>query len=315
MEKETIIRFLKCEATRQEEEAVLDWIEESPANRAEMERIDLMFNGVTLYDRNSASGKVAGTGRRIWRAVARYGAAAAVAGIIVLAGGHFYEERAADRLAMEMMKVEVPAGQRISLTLVDGTEVWLNSGTTLEYPAAFGKKERRVRLEGEANFEVAPEEGRPFIVSAHRCDVKVLGTNFNIISDSAKDRFRTSLLRGKVQVSLRDGGKSVMLSPQQTVSFVDGDLVVSKIENYDEFLWRDGIVSLRCDSFLELMDRLGNEFGVDINVEDGFDPAVKVNGKVRVSDGIVHALDVLRQYVGFTYEYKSGEDAISVRRL
>lgn len=63
------------------------------------------------------------------------------------------------------MKLEVPAGRHFQMTLSDGTKVWLNASSTLEYPASFeGKKERRVRLTGEAFFEVSRNEKCPFYV-------------------------------------------------------------------------------------------------------------------------------------------------------
>lgn len=80
------------------------------------------------------------------------------------------------------LRVEVPAGRQFQLTLADGSEVWLNAGTVLEYPASFeGEKERRVRLEGEAFFEVERDSVHPFLVEFGKEEcVRVLGTSFNV---------------------------------------------------------------------------------------------------------------------------------------
>lgn len=75
-----------------------------------------------------------------------------------------------------------PAGQRAQLILQDGTEVWLNAKSKLIYPARFTGDKRNVTIEGEAFFKVAKDPSRPFIVSTHDVDMKVLGTQFNVCS-------------------------------------------------------------------------------------------------------------------------------------
>ena len=97
-------------------------------------------------------------------------------------------------------KLHVPAGQRIKLTLQDGTTVWLNSHTTLTYPAIFDKKERRVAIDGEAFFIVAQDKHKPFIVSSQGIETKVLGTQFNICSYRKNNDVRTSLIEGSLQI-------------------------------------------------------------------------------------------------------------------
>ena len=85
----------------------------------------------------------------------------------------------------------VPAGQRVKLTLQDGTEVWLNSQTKLTYPALFSGKERRVTVDGEAFFDVAKNPEKPFIVSSQGVEMKVLGTKFNVHSYPGKETIQT----------------------------------------------------------------------------------------------------------------------------
>ena len=75
--------------------------------------------------------------------------------------------------------ITVPQGGEYKLILADGTQVWLNSGSSLKYPVAFVKDSRQVDLNGEAYFEVT-KDSRPFIVRTFDMDIKVLGTSFNI---------------------------------------------------------------------------------------------------------------------------------------
>ena len=120
-------------------------------------------------------------------------------------------------------KLHVPAGQRIKLTLQDGTTVWLNSHTTLTYPAIFDKKERRVAIDGEAFFIVAQDKHKPFIVSSQGIETKVLGTQFNICSYRKNNDVRTSLIEGSLQIYFTGKeNESIILSPNEQISIKNG---------------------------------------------------------------------------------------------
>lgn len=93
--------------------------------------------------------------------------------------------------------LETPRGGEYSITMTDGTEVSLNAGSRIEYPAVFDGKERRVKTTGEAYFKVAHDADRPFIVETEGQEVKVLGTEFNINAYSA-DKVVTTLIRGSI---------------------------------------------------------------------------------------------------------------------
>ena len=92
-----------------------------------------------------------------------------------------------------MQTITVPAGQRVNLDLPDGSNVWLNAGTTMKYPVSFMKGKREVILNGEAYFEVAHNEKSPFVVRTHAMDIEVLGTKFNVEAYSKKAVFEASL--------------------------------------------------------------------------------------------------------------------------
>lgn len=86
-------------------------------------------------------------------------------------------------------EIKVPHGKTFQLVLSDGSLVHLNSGTSMKFPVNFlPGQERRVFLDGEAYFEVAKDEKRPFLVEANDIDVQVLGTHFNVSSYKATDR-------------------------------------------------------------------------------------------------------------------------------
>ena len=196
------------------------------------------------------------------------------------------------------LSVFVPNGERISMTLTDGTTVWLNSGTTLEYPAVFARGERRVKVTGEA-----------------MCDVRVLGTKFNVEANEEKGIFSADLLRGKVQVCNRtDRSDRITMEPNQTVHLENGKLQLHAQENADKLLWTDGILCITGMTFEEVMAKF--ERCYDINVEILRDDLPQIEFqrcKLRISEGIDHALAVLQHAADFRYERDITTNTLYIR--
>ncbi len=109
-------------------------------------------------------------------------------------------------------KIEVPKGSKSQIELKDGTKVWLNAGSTLQFNEDFGKAERKVTLYGEASFEVARNEELPFVVAAGKMDIKVLGTTFNVNTYRESGEIKVALLEGSVEL-LSDAGESIRMKP------------------------------------------------------------------------------------------------------
>lgn len=95
------------------------------------------------------------------------------------------------------------------MTLADGTKVWLNSRSSLKFPTNFQGKSRNVILDGEGFFTVAKNKEVPFIVKTKKYDVKVLGTEFNILAYSTDSIWETSLLEGSVEIQTNGKGNYV----------------------------------------------------------------------------------------------------------
>ena len=126
---------------------------------------------------------------------------------------------------LAMQTITVPAGQRVNLDLPDGSNVWLNAGTTMQYPVSFMTDKREVILDGEAYFEVAHNEKSPFVVHTSTLDVEVLGTKFNVEAYSARKIFETSLMEGRVKVKLPHDRKripSFLATQSRKRTLIDG---------------------------------------------------------------------------------------------
>jgi len=148
----------------------------------------------------------------------KFWSAAAAILIACLTGFYFYilkrPDNQSDRIVMN--RIYVPFGKTRELTLPDGTKVKLNSGSTIIWPQSFAKDSREVTLKGEGFFEVTKNHKRPFLVITDQLTVKVLGTIFNVKAYADDKNTETTLLRGKVQVQLKDRPeKNIILLPNE----------------------------------------------------------------------------------------------------
>ena len=137
-------------------------------------------------------------------------------------------------------KLEIPRGGEFCLTLSDGTRVWLNSETSIQYPVAFGAKERRVFVQGEAYFEVVKDAKKPFTVQFMSSSVTVLGTSFNIRAYPEEKQSQTTLAEGSVRIY--SPGSSMLLKPgeQAEVNALSGKMVKREVEVKSFTSWKDG---------------------------------------------------------------------------
>jgi ferric-dicitrate binding protein FerR (iron transport regulator) len=233
--------------------------------------------------------------KTLYRYVLRAAGYAAAVLLLVLPV-HFYHIHHDPKpfVAASEVSLFVPAGQRLCLTLSDGTIVWLNARSRLVYPAAFTGSERRVSIEGEAYFEVAKNEDMPFIVSLQDVEVKVLGTDFNIYNYPGEDPVRVSLLEGSLLVYDKSSpDQSMTLRPREEAVFRNHRMIRESIPDNDPFLWKDGIYSFEEETLGHIFRKL--ELYYDITIEVG-NPAIlewKYTVKFRQRDGIDEILRLL----------------------
>lgn len=167
---------------------------------------------------------------------------------------------ASDSQRLQYNRIIVPRGGEYQMILADGTKVWLNSDTKLEFPVSFQGQERKVRLEGEAYFEVKRNENMPFRVEVKDMMVEVLGTSFNI--HAYDEDVQTTLIEGSVQVNLDD--RSYRLHPGEQAGRVNGKVCVEKVDIYEYIAWKEGKFVF-CDKRLEdVLEILGRWYDLEI---------------------------------------------------
>ncbi|MDR1500018.1 MAG: FecR domain-containing protein [Tannerellaceae bacterium] len=200
-------------------------------------------------------------------------------------------------------ELTTPAGQRVRLTLHDGTVVWLNARSTLRYPTTFAQGERNVELNGEAFFEVAHNEEQPFVVSTGKLNIKALGTSFNVSAYGEQQTFNTSLIDGSVKVYNKGTEANAMLLESNEYAELENNRLIKRtFDNLDFLLWRDGIYAFDNVSFDDISDKMGWYYDVNIDVRNnGKLRDYKFSGKIRYRDGMESVLRTLQKVYYFSF--------------
>jgi ferric-dicitrate binding protein FerR (iron transport regulator) len=161
-------------------------------------------------------------------------------------------------------KIITPRGGQYYVKLPDGTKVWLNSASSIDFPAIFTGKERKVEITGEVYFEVAHDANLPFVVKAGDAQIKVLGTHFNVNAYEDEDAVKVTLLEGQVKVS-SSPENSVSLSPGQQVSLSKtGDMDVAKVDPSAAITWKNGYFQFDHADIQTVMRQLARWYDVEI---------------------------------------------------
>lgn len=219
MDKDLLYRFFERRASIEEMKEIKQWSELSDANR------DLLYKERKLFDAmqvlaspNPDKKKTTSPRRSIHKSFVReFMKIAAVITVTVcitatfLSIGNNYTDSA-------MQTVTVPSGQRANVILPDGTDVWLNAGTTIRYPISFMKGKREIILDGEAYFEVVHNEKCPFVVHTYAMDVEVLGYNpqiqISVVSGTKRSIFRQKNKTKRSKKRLH----TTLIKPEQKVN-------------------------------------------------------------------------------------------------
>ncbi|MBO9152401.1 FecR family protein [Chitinophaga sp. GCM10012297] len=193
--------------------------------------------------------------------------------------------------------IATPRGGQYRIALSDGTQVWLNAASSIRYPAVFGGSERRVEITGEAYFEVAKDEKRPFTVQINKStEINVLGTHFNVNAYEDESNIRTTLLEGKVSVAVF--GKQNILKPGQQGTVIYGNsggaVQVKEVDTGEAVAWKEGMFSFKNADLRAVMRQLSRWYDVEVAYEGGNSNAV-FEGKIQRELNLADVLDALRK--------------------
>lgn len=313
MEKEILYKFFDGKASREEKEAIRIWLETSEENEQELFREREFFDAMILSGDTGKTTKEKKSRPFYLTAMLEMVKLAAVLAIAITCGTYAYKSEI-KKIRQAMNTITVPAGQRVNLTLPDGTNVWLNACSEMKYPAAFTGDKREITLNGEAYFEVTHNADKPFLVQTNKCNIEVLGTKFNVEAYNDSKDFCTSLLEGSVKIVEREKpSDNLILTPNQQATLVNGHLSSEPIADFDLFRWKEGLICFRNMHFKELMTRFEKCYGIHIIIENTNLADYVCSGKFRISDGIDKALSILQKDAQYTFIRSKDDSAIYIK--
>lgn len=301
-----LVKYLLDITTPMEKAAVAKWLAEKEEHQRYFEHFRLIWTeskklaAVSTVNENDAWSRFqqrVGTNENTtrivqldtgmnWKPLLRI---AAVLIVLLGAAGFWYLSKT------NVQPMIVRSGQQIkSETLPDGSQVTLNKQSTIEYAASF-KKERSVKLEGEAFFNVAQDPGKPFVLKVNDVTVRVLGTSFNVKSANGK----TEVIVETGAVEVTKNSNSVQLKQHEKAIVTNEQSAPSKQSNSDELYNYYRTQTFVCNNtpLWKLVEILNEAYGVNIVIADNSKRDLQINSTFTNS-----SLDSTLQVIGLTYE-------------
>jgi len=212
---------------------------------------------------------------RLYRQINRYAAILLLPLLLIATWSLIDKFSQADtaNYSQSVQEVYCPIGTRSQVQLPDGTEIWLNAGTTIKYNLPFSSANRTIELNGEAFLDVAKLDNSEFKIYSNNVEVVVLGTQFNFRAYDLDDRVEVSLVEGRIDLNITDDNQNV-----RQAKLKQGDhLSYNKVENTTELVnqnlnnfiaWREGLLVFDDASLLEVAKELERWYGVDVEIAD-----------------------------------------------
>ena len=181
----------------------------------------------------------------------------------------------------------------IDLVLSDGTKVWLNAGSSLEYPVSFTEKDRKVKVTGEAYFEVAHNALKPFRVLNGETEVAVLGTHFNVKAYENDADIKVTLIEGSVRVS--KGAMLKVIRPGQQAIVESGNIALQDNADIETVLaWKNGYFHFDKTSITEIMKEVSRWYNVDVEFDKSYESR-RFSGEIARDANLSQLLKIMNE--------------------
>lgn len=228
-------------------------------------------------------------------------------------------DKSAGDLQPMINTITIPVGGEYSLTLSDGTRVWMNAATTLRFPSEFTGNTREVELlQGEAFFDVAKNTSHPFHVAVTKSaaqgtmNIEVLGTSFNVSAYQTDDEIQTTLVSGAVKVSSESGQQSAILKPGSQASFTtDKQLEVAQVDTELVTAWRDGFFQYENTPLPKVLDELSRWYNIKVIYKGEPKSETTITGRFDRRSSLQETLESIR-FIGIKLEYRLENRAIVI---
>lgn len=169
----------------------------------------------------------------------------------------------------EFNTIKTPIGGEYQINLPDDSRVWMNASSSLCFSTNFSEQERKVKLNGEAYFEIAKKKNQkgqsiPFLVETNNQTIEVLGTHFNVSAYTNEAYVKTTLLEGKVMVKALPGSKLLAPGQQSVLDKKDNTLNVTNVDIESVMGWKNGLFVFDDEPIEEIMKKIARWYNVEI---------------------------------------------------
>ncbi|AZA84517.1 FecR family protein [Chryseobacterium lactis] len=228
-------------------------------------------------------------------------------GILVTPSGLTYSDGSSinDSEFIGSAILKTPRGGQYKITLADGSKVWLNSNSSLEYPVKFSNNNREVRLNGEAYFEVHHDPKHPFLVNTTLQEVKVLGTTFNI--RAYEDKQYTTLVQGSVEIKSNGSTFTRKLKPNEQAIIDHYSLSIKNVDALDFIGWKEGLINSGNISLVELSKEVERWYDVDFKFPQNFKNSESADLSINKNENLSTVLKVIDKTYGVKTEIHGKE--------
>lgn len=207
---------------------------------------------------------------RIYTLLAGWKYAAILILVLVSAWGVMQLYERAGNVAPVYAEVHVKNGEKRKVVLPDGSQVTLNAGSVLKYPASFSGKTRAVEMDGEAFFDVVRNERQPFVIHTHDADIEVLGTSFNVQAYGKDEQLSVCVKTGKVEVSVNEGSMYLLPDEELTLDKTTREIRKGKENAGKVTAWLNGTLYFNRTPVKSVAHQLERIYNCRIDFMPGF---------------------------------------------
>lgn len=190
--------------------------------------------------------------------------------------------------------ITIPRGGEYTLTLSDGSSLWMNSESEIRIPEHFDNKSREVYMTGEIYFDIARDTAAPFLIHTRQGDIKVYGTSFNVRDYTGESFLATTLVSG--EVAFQQEGRETYLQPgeQLRVEKVSGETTVEKVDIRTYCSWKDGRFVFEKQRLEEIMNTISRWYDIRVEYESTDMKNILFTGNIKRYGDINQVIEMLR---------------------
>jgi len=318
-----IFKVLSNEATLEEKELFDKWLDNDKTNYAEFNKLKAYWTSHVKYQHNIEvdeafkrfiSNKltpIRNRNKRIRKIFVGFVSAAAAAALLLLTVGQ-------PALISRDGFTFQTKNQKDTLYLPDSTMVVLNKNSKLNYSSQYNKSERRIRLVGEAYFDVRRNAKVPFVVGMEKCQITVLGTAFNVRAYEKEKNIQATLIHGIIRFDVKEAGNDndnqITLRPNQVLKYnkLTEDIIIKHVNAESSLIWMSDIHKYESKHLENFLNDLGIVYNKQINVSDKELARTIISGSFRNNQTIDEILLLISRSVPI--KWKINNDTIKITR-